>query len=150
MLKEELINVVRREIKGLSTQFEEDDYVRAYQAACRDTSFSAPTTSDFQIKWLIERMKRALFFSLQSESAHKFKAKQYSLQHRFEHYKDLVKTMDTDFYRALSSYPHEFANVNATHLFGTKADAGFAYDYAGRDRTYDDDNLVVIGPKDSQ
>lgn len=146
MLREELIDTLRREMRTLATKFEVDDWDNAVSAAIRDTGFSLPTSDSFQIQWLIERSKRALFFTLLSESAHKFKFKQINLNQRFEHYRTLIKDMDKDFYRAIESYPHKFAQVNISHMFGTKIDAGFAYDDMGRERTYDKETDVIFGP----
>ena len=144
-----MINVIKEEIKGLSSRLEEEDYVNAVNDAARETGWPLPVSGDTKIKWFKERAKRHIFFMLLSESAHKFKFKQYNLQHRFEHYRSIIRTMDREYINAIEEHPEKFANVSASQLFGHKIDAGFKYDNVGRDLTYDSDNVVQVGPKDS-
>ena len=147
MTKAELTTLVTQEVKGLSSQLNSNDYANSINEAERDTGFSMPVTSAFQIKWMKLRTKRHLFFSLQSESAHKFQYKQMKLDHRFRHYTKLIEDMDKTFKEAQEEYAFEFAGVSASEAFGHKLDAGFAYDpQTGRDMTYDDDNQVIITP----
>jgi hypothetical protein len=148
MTEDELITEVTNEIKGLSTHFDATDYAQAVDDAERDTGFTLPATDDGQIKWLKRRTKRHLFYMLWTESAHKFKFEQINLQHRFEHYKQLIEKEDLDFEKALED-EILFADVNDTQLFGHKIDAGFSQDDYGRDTTYDEDNLVAVTPTDS-
>jgi hypothetical protein len=61
---------------------------------------------------------------------------------------ELIKEMDLKFEEAKEEHPEEFTNVEAQHLFGTKVDAGFAYDNFGADITYDEDQKVIINPSD--
>jgi hypothetical protein len=149
--KGELKKVVERGIRGLSTYFEVEDYEDAIGAAERDTGFSLPTTVAFNIKWLLERTKRHLFFSLYSESAHKFKVKQFNLQHRFEHYSKLIKVMDQDFIRAQEEEMYQFAGVNAKQAYGHMIASGYAYDaITGKDITYESGNRVTVNPSDTE
>ena len=96
----ELTTLLRQEIKGLSSNFSSDDYTNAIGNAERDTGWSMPVSTDFKIQWMKQRATRHLFFFLLTESAHKFKYKQINLQHRFDHYKTLVKDMDASFEKA--------------------------------------------------
>jgi hypothetical protein len=151
MDKDELKEVVERGIKGLSTYFEAKEYLDAISEAERDTGFTLPTSVAFQIKWLIERTKRSLFFMLYTESAHKFKAKQFNLQHRFEHYGKLIKTMDTDFLKVQEEEMFQFAGVNPKQAFGHLISSGFASDsITGKDITYETGNRVKINPSDTE
>ena len=149
MTESELIIIVKREIKGLTASLAEDDYSDAVNNAERDTSFTLPVTSSFQIKWLKERVKRHLFFSLWTESATSFKYKQINLQQKFEHFDKLIEKMDSDFEQAQKENAYEFAQVTATQFFGHKVDAGFSYDKLGRETTFDEDQLVIINPLDT-
>lgn len=149
MTESELIIVVQREVKGLSENFIDDDYLDAIDSAGRDTGFTLPTTNDFQIKWLKERTKRHLFFALLSESTTSFKFKQINLQQKFEHLFALIKQMDLDFAAAMAENLIEFAQAEAYELFGHKIDAGFAYDGLGNDRTFDEDQLVIVTPNEA-
>jgi len=138
---------VTAEVKGLSSSLVDADYSNAIDQAERDTGFSMPITSDFQIKWMKERTKRHLFFFLQSESAAKFQYKQIKLQHRFDHYTKLIEGMDKLFKDAQEEYAFEFAGVSASQTAGHKVDAGFAYEnQTGRDMTFHEDNQVIITP----
>ena len=150
MNETELIEKLEQEVKGLTSYLEEDDYTNAVDDAERETGFSLPTTDTFQIRWLKERTKRHLFFYLMSESAHKFKVDQINLQHRFEHYNKIIEKMDKAFEEALESNPEKFAGADPWDLFGSKVDAGFAYDsQTGIDLTYIDKNLVNVSPSDT-
>jgi hypothetical protein len=125
--------------------------IDAMDEAQRDTGFTMPTSVAFQVKWLIERTKRALFFMLYTESAHKFKAKQFNLQHRFEHYGKLIATMDKDFLRVQEEEMFQFAGVNPKQAFGHLISSGFASDsITGKDITYETGNRVKINPSDTE
>jgi hypothetical protein len=71
------------------------------------------------------------------------------LQNRFEHFQILVRDADRAFKDAMEEHPEKFTNLSAIHAFGTKIDAGFAYDVLGHDRTYDEDNVTALDPNDS-
>ena len=144
----ELAMTVQRQVKGLDTYLEADDYTEAVENAQRDTGWSATTSNSDKINWLIDRTKRHLFFMLMSESAHKFKVKQYSLHHRFEHYRDLIKMMDEQWNEYKEELPIDPENVIA--IGGTKIDAGFRYDEdTGKDLTYSEDNQVIFTPTEN-
>jgi len=140
--------LLQGEMKGLSDYLDVSDYVNACNDASRETGWSFPTSSDFRTHWMKQRAKRHLFFYLLSQSAHKFKYQQVNLQQRFDHYERLVKYMDEAYLAAMESNPDEWAGVEAFRIFGTKVDAGFAYDEVGKDLTYDSDQLVEFQPKE--
>jgi len=149
MTRNELIALLKVEVKGLTSYLVDDDYSNAVDDALRDTGWTLPTTVDFKEKWLKDRSKRHLFFYLQSESAHKFKFEQINLQHRFEHYDKLISTMDKAFEKAIEDNPDQFSGVDAFKTFGHQIDAGFAYDGNGQDITYDSDQRVLFGPNET-
>ncbi len=150
MTRDELITKLQQEVKGLTSSLDYVDYENAVSAAERDTGWSLPQTASFNIKWLIDRSKRHLFFYLLSESASKFRFKAIYLQHKFEHYRALVSDMDKRFVEAQVEFAFEFAGVPAYEMAGTKIDAGFSYEpLTGRDTTYDEDNQVLIHPNES-
>lgn len=151
MTRDELVYRVKTSIKGLSNYFDDIDYELAVDDAQRDTSFTLPASTSFRIKWLMERTKRHLFFMLYSESAHKFKVKQFSLNQRFDHYNTLIKQLDEKFEKALEEEMFEFAGVEATQAFGHQLAPGFAYDRTtGKDITYEESNRVKINPSDTE
>jgi hypothetical protein len=150
MTRDELITQIQAEVKGLSASLSSDDYSNAVDAAERDTGWALPQTADFQIKWLLSRSKRHLFFYLLSESAAKFRFKAIYLQHKFEHYRSLVADMDKSFAKAQEDFAFEFAGVSAYEIAGTKIDAGFSSEpLTGRDTTYDENNQVMIHPNEN-
>ncbi len=150
MTKTELTTLLQQELKGLTSSLEDDDYSNAIDQAERDTGWSMPQSTAFKVTWLIERSKRHLFFSLQSESAADFRFKNIFLNHQFEHYSKLVAKMDKDFEKAQEDNAFEFAGVSAYETAGTKIDAGFASQgQTGKDYTYSDDNEVIITPNEN-
>jgi hypothetical protein len=149
MTADELKELLALELKGLKDKVDSNDYDNAVANAQRDTGWVCPVTTDFQIQWLKERSKRWLFFFLWTESAHKFKFEQINLQHRFDHYKQLIQYMDQQFESAKEENIAEFAGAQAYEMFGTKIEAGFQYDDLGNDTTYADTNLVIIEPGDA-
>jgi len=149
MTRDEMVTQLQAEVKGLTGSLVTADYGNAIDAAERDTGWDLPQTTEFRIKWLLDRSKRHLFFFLLSESAAKFRFKAIHLQHKFEHYRALIKDMDDRFTAAQEDFAFEFAGVSSYQLAGTKIDAGFAYDGTGRDLTYDSDNTVIITPNEN-
>jgi len=149
MTRDDLIEVTTREIKGLSSKLVTDDYEDAVDEALRETGWTLPSTDDFQIRWLKKRTKRHLIYALLYESASKFKFEQINSQMKFDHYEKLVEREDQAFERVQKSEPYQFACVASYKMFGSKIDAGFAYDEAGQDLTYEEDNVVVVTPSDS-
>jgi len=146
----EMQTLLQEEVKGLDSYLDSEDYVNACSDASRETGWAFPVTVDYKIYWIKERAKRAIFFYLLSESAHKFKYKQINLQHRFEHYKALIAYMDDQFIKAQEERPDQFADVSSFKMFGTKIDAGFQYEQeTGRDTTYGDDNEVIFTPSEN-
>lgn len=148
--QEELITEVTADLKGLSAQFDSDDYTSASTDACRETGWAFPTTDSFKLIWLKRRIKRNLYDMLRSESAHKFKFEGINLQDRFKHYSQLVKEEDDAFEAIQNAEPYKFAGVGVEHMFGSKLDAGFSYDQFGQDTTYETENEVVVAPTSSE
>lgn len=150
MTRTELLIKIKQEVKGLIKYLASQDYENAVDDASRETGWSHPVTGDFKIYWIKQRAKRHLYEYLLTESAHKFKYEQINLQHRFEHYSKLIKVMDEQFEKVQDERPDQFANVDTFKMFGTKADAGFAYiSQTGQDITYLDVQLVEFGPKEN-
>ena len=142
MTSAELIVILKEEVKSLSDYLVDADYTNAVNDAYRETGWSSPLASDFQVWWAKERAKRHLFFYLMTESAHKFKFEQINTQQRFEHYKSIIEVMDKLFKEAKEDYASEFGGVDSYKTFPTKIDAGFSYDDFGRDTTYTEENQV--------
>jgi hypothetical protein len=141
--------LIAEEVRSLDDYLELEDYENALNDALRETGWTLPTAVNFRLHWLKMRAKRHLFFYLASESARKFKVKQFSLDQRFKHYMLLIKEMDAEFETAKEEHPEEFTNAESYALFGSKIDAGFSYDQFGNDITYDAEQKVIITPSDS-
>ncbi len=148
--KAEVIVLIKREVKSLTSYLDDIHYSSACDDALRETGWAWPVATSFKELWIKERAKRYLFSYLLAESQHKFKIKQINLQHRWEHYRDTIKDMDRDWFFAKDQHPEEFLDgLNKAHLFGTKIDAGFSSDLVGNDTTYTDDNEVIFTPKET-
>jgi beta-galactosidase GanA len=143
-----IIELIEQEVKSLSTYLDPEDYINALNDAFRETGWSCPASVSFQIHWLKMRAKRHIFFYLATESARKFKAKQFSLHQKFEHYMVIIEFMDKEFEKAKEEFPNQFTDANLEELLGSKIDAGFAYDKFGNEITYDVNQEVIITPSD--
>jgi len=150
MTETQLLLAMQRRLRGLAKYIIPEDVTEAITVAKAETGWTLPVTTSFKEYWIAERTKRHVFDMLRSGSAHKFKVEQINLQHRFEHYNDLIRRMDRDFKAAIEDNPAEFAGVDVFKVFGTKIDAGFSSDGVGRDTTYDEGNLVIFTPTESQ
>ena len=149
MSKDEMAALVKQEIKGLSSNFDDDfDYSNALDDAERDTGWAFPVADGFRTYWQKERAKRHLYFYLVSEASEEFKVRQLNLNQKFDHLWKLIDKADKDFLVVQESRPEEFASVDAYKSFGTQVNASFKYDDLGRDETYDEDSLVTFGPTD--
>lgn len=150
MTKDELITRVEREIMGLSSKFDADNYSDAVDNAEKETGFTCPVTSGFQITWLKHRTKRSLFFMLLTGAAKKVRYEQINLEQAFGSYRKLIGDMDAEYAKALKENPFEFAGVSACQMFGTKIDAGFQYEpVTGVETTYTEGNKVIINPTEA-
>ena len=146
MTQDEMITALKAEVKLTSYLTDPDDYENAIADALREVGTSFPVTDDNLLLWAKKRSKRHLYSYLLSQSAHKFKYEQINLQQRFEHYRVLVNDMDKEFESVKDQL---FASADAYKLFGTKIDAGFAYDEVGSDETYSDSNEVNFFPNEN-
>jgi len=148
--KQQIMTMLEQEVKGLTSYLDSDDYSNACDDASRETSFSFPVSDGFQVYWVKTRAKRHLFFYLMTESAHKFKYEQINLQHRFDHYRNIIDYMDKQFKEVQEEFAFEFAGVEAINLLGTKIDAGFSYaPQTGRNTTYHEDNITILTPTEN-
>lgn len=149
MTQEEMITLLQSEVKGLSKYLADIDYTNAVNDALRETGWSFPfTNSDpkqtaLMELWTKTRAKRALFFYLLTESAHKFKYDVISLNQRFDHYKAIIDVMDKDWKTFCDENP-QLMIADPASWFGTKIDAGFVYDGSGNDLTYDPDIMNYV------
>lgn len=148
MTSGELITVVTREIKGLSTQFVEANFTDAVDEAIRETGFTLPNTDDEQTKWLKARTTRHLIYMLWLENSVKFKVKTIALDQKFEHLHKMLAKMDKD-WEAAKDDPLLGVTVDSYEQFGHRIGSGFAYDELGKDITYNEEQKVIISPNEN-
>lgn len=140
----ELTTKVTVGIGGLSTLFTADEYTSANDKAIMELGWSFPLTDTKKQYWAIERMKRHLIEILLLTTADQFRYKDLHRQQKFEHYEKVLKRLDDAFTTAQEEDPALFASVDSSLMFGTYASAGFVTDRLGRDRTYTEDDTVII------
>lgn len=148
MTRDELQTKLVREFSQEASSLASDDFSDAIDSAERET-WTLPVTTSFKITWVTARAERHLFQLLTIRNASGFHAKNFRLQNKWEHWRQMVKDADEAFEKALEENVAEFADVSACQMFGTKVDAGFQYDRVGRDTTYSTDNKTIIQPKDT-
>ncbi len=136
--REQLKEMVQARVKGLSQQFNEEDYEAAVDDAEEELGWSLPVTDSFKLKWLKLRAQRHLISYLLVESANKFSVDQIKLNQKFENFYKLISKLDEDFHAAIEQFPELFSNVDTdfSKAFGIMIPAGFKNDWLGRDVTY--------------
>jgi hypothetical protein len=143
---DELVDLIEIQLSTLATLITVDGYTLVCDQAAQELGWSYPMTSPTKIFWMVKRATRHAMYLLLVASANKFKYKQVNLQHRFEHFQKLIADMDKEFEAALATDTAIFAGVDSFRMFGTKIDAGFAYDLVGGDVTYNSDRFVNFSP----
>ncbi len=111
----------------------EDAKLLAVSQALTELKYTYPLDKPMEQLWAIKRGMRHALDILRVESAHRFKYKQLSLNHRFNHYNELIGTLDKEFedsFPELSGYMHSFY-----------IESGFVYDRFGNDVTKAMNNL---------
>jgi len=150
MTKAEMTTLLEQEVKGLTSYLVSDDFSNALDDASRETGWGFPISGDKKIHWQKQRAKRHLHFYLVSETAHKFKYKQISMNQRFEHHWKIISGMDKLWTDAQDDLLIELSGAESYELFGTKVDAGFAYEeQTGQDITMDQDQEVLHHPNEA-
>jgi hypothetical protein len=148
MTRDDLLDLLPTEVKGLSNYLAVEDYENAVTDASNETGWAFPITgpdvasTSMMEYWIKARSKRHLFFYLMSESAHKFKYDVIYLNQRFDHYHLILKTMDEQWSKFAIENP-QLLSADSSDWFCTKVDAGFAYNEVGEDITYNSDIPVM-------
>ena len=142
----EIVLLMQTQLSSSSSLLSIIGLTDAADSAATELGWPYPQTDPTRIYWLTKRAVRHACYILYIASAQAFKYKQVNLQHRFDHYDKLIKTMDNEWEIALSSQPTIFSSTDSYKQFGTALNAGFVYDGIGRDITYDDlVNYINIG-----
>jgi len=143
---DDLADLLKIQLSTLSTLITEDGYELVCDQAAAELGWSYPVTNPTKAYWMLQRAIRHALNILRIASTKSFKYKLINLQQKFEHYQKMIETMDVEFSAAVSSDIALFAGMESYKMFGTKIDAGFAYDTDGTDLTYDWDRLVNFAP----
>jgi hypothetical protein len=145
---DDLTDILKIQLSSLSTLITVDGYELVCDQAAQELGWSYPMTTPAKVLWMVKRGTRHAINILLLASANKFKYKQVSLNHRFDHFNKLIEEMDKEFEAAINGDLSLFANVDSYAMFGTKIDAGFAYTKYGKDITYEYDQLVNFSPSE--
>jgi len=137
MTSGELIIKVQQELKSLASKLVSVDFENAVDSAETDTGWTLPQTSNYRIRWMLQRTKRHLYDMLRSESAHKFKVEGINLQQRFDHYNTLITEMDKEWENEQESPMDDVSGVA-----GVKISSSFVYDKVGLDISGDNDSDI--------
>lgn len=143
---DDLADILKIQLSSLSTLITEDGYELVCDQAAQELGWVYPITTPAKVLWMVKRGTRHAINVLMLASANKFRYKQVSLNHRFDHFNKLIEEMDKEFEVAINGDLGLFANVSSYTMFGTKIDAGFAYTKYGKDITYDYDQYVNFSP----
>ena len=147
---DDLSDVVKIQISSLASLITEDGYTLVCDQVSQELGWSFPQTNPTKVLWMVKRGARHALNLLLIASANKFKYKQVNLNQRFEHFQKLIADMDLEFENAMSADIALFAGIDSYKMFGTKIDAGFSYDIAGKDITYNYDQYVNFGPMENE
>lgn len=127
---EQLINQIKVSMGSSRGLLEPEEYSFAASQALNELGWSLPTSDSLQVYWLVQRGKRHSLDILRTVTAHKFKYKDLSLNHRFDHYNALIKDLDEKFAKALEDM---LLDVDFAKMFGTYIENGIIYDQYGND-----------------
>jgi len=131
--KAALVSIVETLIGSSSTAISSDGLSSAVDMALMELPWTFPLTNPQKEFWITERARRHVLYVLMVESAHKFKYKEISLQHRFNNYFKLIDMMDTKFEKALEDFPDIFDVLPTYPSLCDYITSGFVYDQYGRD-----------------
>jgi len=112
--------------------FTDEDFNMACETAMLELGWEFPVSGFRESYWVMERSKRHALDLLRTISAHKFKYKQISLNHRFEHYHALIKYLDEVFMDALNTDP-ALSGIVPEDMFGDYIGNRIYHDQFGND-----------------
>lgn len=114
--RQDLIFFIKDMMGASFDKVSDDGFDKAITQAEKELNWVLPLDNSFQEFWLVERTKRYVTAILLFESAHKFQYKKLYLQHRFDHYIQMLKMMDEEFKEAIESNPDKFDTSSGTVL----------------------------------
>lgn len=104
-------NLVQKQLQVMGDSVSPELIEVGTETASKETGVVFPLNNIEEEYWLIRRGMRHCFFSLQIESAKKFKIGSMHLQQRFDHYKSLISKEDWEFKEALENNPFLFKTL---------------------------------------
>lgn len=143
---DDLTDIIKIQLSSLNTLITDDGYELVCNQVEQELGWSYPVTDPTKVLWMTKRGTRHALNLLLIASAYKFKYKTVSLNQRYEHFKDLIESMDKEFETAMAADIALFAGLDSYKMFGTQVNAGFSYDPVGEDTTYNYDQYVVFSP----
>ena len=132
------VEFIELELSATGTKLSSEELDQAAAKAMLELRWVYPISDSFKRYWAIERGKRHALYILLMIAAHKFKYKQINLNQRFDHYYQLIKTMDAEFAKVIDDYPSVFPGVETEHGFTHYIPSGFENDFMGKDASTDD------------
>lgn len=126
--EQEVIEFVKDTMGASFEKVGDAGFSRAVTQASQELHWTLPISDPKKEYWFTERTKRYVIYILLIESAHKFQYKKISLQHRFQHYYQLLQLMDAQFAKALEEEPLLF-DVGTYGNLGSYITVGFTYDF---------------------
>ncbi len=131
----EVIDFVKSGMGDTSSAVSDSGFTNAVTQALRELHWVLPMNNPQKEYWIIERSKRYVIYTLLIDSAHKFQFKKMYLQHRFQHYIQLIKIMDDNFSKSLEDDPTLF-DVGIYPNLTFYITNGFEYNDLGEDLSY--------------
>lgn len=129
---EQLISEVKLSLGSSSELIGAEGYEFVVSQALNELGWSLPVDGK-KAYWAVQRGKRHCLDILRTQSAHKFRYKDLSLNHRFNHYNAMVENLDKKFEKALDTDPDLLDIADMFRVFGTYVENGFVYDQYGND-----------------
>lgn len=119
----------------LSLDMTDDIYNLAESIALSELGYAFPVTDSEKQSWLMRRCRRHIIDIFYTQAATSIEYKQSKHNLKFDHFKELIKSWDEEFNKAMSETPFVFSNISLTDSFGTYHRPGFVYDPFGNDIT---------------
>lgn len=133
--RNDLVLKIQSSLGPSSELLEPTEFEFAANQALAELGWKYPITDLRKEYWCIQRGKRHALDLLRIVSAHRFKYKQISLNHRFDHYDRMIQSMDDQFEKARKTDPVLAEAEFDAGVFGVYIANNFIYDQTGNDVT---------------
>lgn len=129
---DQLVSEVTISLGSSSELIGAEGYEFAVSQALNELGWSFPVDGK-KAYWAVQRTKRHCLDILRTQSAHKFRYKDLSLNHRFNHYNAMIEDLDKKFEKALDTDPDLLDVADMFKVFGTYVENGIVVDQYGND-----------------